>query len=58
MMEDKTVETVENEEIELSLFLESIFLKYGYDFRSYSREETDPEKNEGFGDEQHYRDDI
>jgi len=30
-------ENIENQDIEISLFLEAVYLKYGYDFRNYSR---------------------
>lgn len=36
MNEDGTGEKIENENIELNLLLEAIYLKYGYDFRNYS----------------------
>ena len=36
MSHDKISENIENEDIELLLLLEAIFLKYGYDFRNYS----------------------
>lgn len=37
MSGNKTGQHTENENIELTLLLEAIFLKYGYDFRSYSK---------------------
>jgi chemotaxis protein methyltransferase CheR len=37
MNESKIIENLQNEDIEISLFLEAIYLKYGYDFRNYSR---------------------
>lgn len=36
MNQDGIKEKVESEDIEISLLLEGIYLKYGYDFRSYS----------------------
>lgn len=36
MSPDAMQERVENEDIEIRLLLESIFLKYGYDFKNYS----------------------
>jgi chemotaxis protein methyltransferase CheR len=36
MNEEKAIEKVEDEDIEIRLFLEAIYLKYGYDFRNYS----------------------
>lgn len=36
MSDNKTSYIMENEDIEISLLLEAIFLKYGYDFRKYS----------------------
>ena len=35
-MDQKKLETIENIDIEIPLFLEAIFQKYGYDFRNYS----------------------
>lgn len=37
MNKDKIEEKVENEEIELYLLIEAVNMKYGYDFRNYSR---------------------
>lgn len=37
MLEDKNIIQTENEDIEIQVFLEAIFLKYGYDFRGYSK---------------------
>ncbi|WP_406792355.1 CheR family methyltransferase [Candidatus Clostridium eludens] len=37
MNKDKLEEKIENEEIELYLLLEAVNMKYGYDFRNYSR---------------------
>lgn len=36
MIEEKIIKKVEDEDIEIRLFLEAIYLKYGYDFRNYS----------------------
>jgi len=36
MIQNKTEEKIENEEIEIQLLLEAINMKYGYDFRNYS----------------------
>lgn len=36
MNQDAIKEKIESEDIEISLLLEGIYLKYGYDFRSYS----------------------
>lgn len=36
-MEDRSFDNLENEDLEIRLLLEAIFLKYGYDFRDYSR---------------------
>jgi len=37
MSNDQTINNLENEELEIRLLLEAIFLKYGYDFRDYSK---------------------
>ena len=36
MNQDQIKENIESEDIEISLLLQGIYLKYGYDFRSYS----------------------
>lgn len=36
MIQDDLRDKIENEDIEIRLLLEAIFLKYGYDFRSYA----------------------
>jgi len=36
-LKKKTIETLENQDIEIRLLIEAIFLKYGWDFRNYSR---------------------
>ncbi len=36
MSEEKIIKKVEDEDIEITLLLEAIYLKYGYDFRNYS----------------------
>ncbi len=36
MIDDSTIKNKENEDIEISLLLEGIHLKYGHDFRNYS----------------------
>lgn len=36
MSQDEIKEKIENEDIEIRLLLEAIYLKYGYDFRDYS----------------------
>lgn len=36
-MNDRQVGLMENEDIELQLLIEAIYLRYGYDFRKYSR---------------------
>ncbi|MBL7138128.1 MAG: protein-glutamate O-methyltransferase CheR [Bacteroidales bacterium] len=36
-MKKKEEEIIENQEIEIRLLIEAIFLKYGYDFRNYSQ---------------------
>lgn len=38
MINKTKISDIENEDIEISLLLEAIYQKYGYDFRSYSRE--------------------
>ena len=37
MIQDQSLNNLENEDIEIQLLLEAIFLKYGYDFRDYSK---------------------
>ncbi|GFP74179.1 CheR family methyltransferase [Clostridium fungisolvens] len=37
MLKDLDIYKQENEDIEISLLLEGVYLKYGYDFRNYSR---------------------
>lgn len=37
MIENNLIEIVENQDIEIKLLLEGIYLKYGYDFRNYSK---------------------
>ncbi|WP_069999681.1 CheR family methyltransferase [Cellulosilyticum sp. I15G10I2] len=37
MMQNNTLSHLNNEDIEIKLLLEGIFLKYGYDFRNYSQ---------------------
>lgn len=37
MINDRQVKSMENEDIELQLLIEAIYLRYGYDFRKYSR---------------------
>lgn len=37
MKKDIVTDKLENQDIEISLFLEAMYLKYGYDFRNYSR---------------------
>lgn len=37
VINDKQVNSIENEDIELQLLIEAIYLRYGYDFRKYSR---------------------
>lgn len=37
MNQDQINEIVENEDIEIALLVEGIYLKYGYDFRNYSK---------------------
>lgn len=37
MMLERSLNNLENEDLEIRLFLEAIFLKYGYDFRDYSK---------------------